>query len=206
VGWSFRAAVLALPYNGAMLTAKKRMTLDEFLELPETEPYSEFICGEVVQKSMPSLFHSAIQARLVIFLGKLLDVTRAGWVVTEARHAQRAEGRAYLPDVGVILTATLPKARREFERGPVERVPDFAIEILSPDDRPSRVAEKLAFYLRNNTPLAWVVDPIERTIDAHRPNLPSTTHTIGDIITAEPVLPDFELDLAELFATIDVPG
>ena len=181
------------------------MTLDEFLELPETEPYSEFICGEVVQKSMPSLFHSALQAQLAALLQNLLQVTKAGWVVIEALHAQRAEGRAYLPDVGVILMANLPKTRREFERGPVERVPDFAIEILSPDDRPGRVAEKLAFYLRNNIPLVWVVDPIERTIDAHRPNLPSTTHSFGDVIAADPVLPDFVLDLDKLFATIDIP-
>ena len=188
-----------------MLTATKRMTLDEFLDLPETEPASEFICGEVVQKSMPSLYHSALQTELAALLRNLLRITRAGWVVTEARHAQRAESRAYLPDVGVILMANLPKTRREFERGPVERVPDFAIEILSPDDRPGRVAEKLAFYLRNNIPLVWVVDPIERTIDAHRPNLPSTHHKTGDIITADPVLPDFVLDLDKLFATIDIP-
>ena len=188
-----------------MLTAKKRMTLDEFLELPETEPYSEFICGEVVQKSMPSLLHSRLAIVLGSMLNSLVMATGAGWVVTEARHAQRAESRAYLPDVGVILMANLPKTRREFERGPVERVPDFAIEILSPDDRPGRVAEKLAFYLRNNTPLVWVVDPIERTIDAHRPNLPSTTHAVGDVITAAPVLPDFVLDLEKLFATIDIP-
>ena len=48
-----------------MTTATKRMTLDEFLALPETEPASEFICGEVIQKAMPTGFHSRIAFELV---------------------------------------------------------------------------------------------------------------------------------------------
>jgi Uma2 family endonuclease len=154
---------------------------------------------------MPSYLHSAVAAALAAMLYNLLSVTRAGRVVVEARHAQRQEGRAYLPDVGVILAANAPRSRREIVHGPLERVPDFAIEILSPDDRPGRVAEKLAFYLRNNIPLVWVIDPVEGTIDAHRPGLASTQHRAGDIISADPVLPDFRLDVAELFATVEIP-
>jgi len=177
------------------------MTLDAFLALPETEPASEFICGEVVQKPMPSYFHGRIAARIASLLDRHIESTDAGWVVVEGQHAQRSERRAYLPDVSFVLTEHLPD-QRTLESGPVEIVPDIAVEILSPDDRAARIAEKLTFYMRNNTPLAWVIDPAERTLDAHRPGLPTTHHTAGDVITAEPVLPDFRLDVGALFAVL----
>ncbi|MGI8925041.1 MAG: Uma2 family endonuclease [Tepidiformaceae bacterium] len=128
-----------------MATVAKRMTLAEFLELPETEPPSEFICGEVVQKPMPSFAHglsaNTIGALLFIFLRR----TKEGVVVVETRHADEDEQRAYLPDVAVVLAANTPKTAAGRYREPRGVSPDIAIEILSPDARPGRVAEKLAF-------------------------------------------------------------
>lgn len=43
----------------------KVLTLEEFLELPETEPSSEYIDGQIVQKPMPQGKHSRIQGELV---------------------------------------------------------------------------------------------------------------------------------------------
>ncbi len=184
-----------------MVTATKRMTLDEFLAMPETEPPSEFLCGEVVQKPMPSYFHGRIAAEICRLILNYFADAALGWVVVDGRHAQRSERRAYLPDVSVVLAEHLPD-QETLARGPVEIVPDIAIEILSPDDLPSRIAEKLAFYMRNNTPLVWVIDPDDRTLDAHRPGAPSTHHTVGDTIDAAPVLPDFRLDVGALFGVL----
>jgi Uma2 family endonuclease len=40
-------------------TPIKTITLEEFLKLPETEPASEYIDGEIVQKPMPQGEHRA---------------------------------------------------------------------------------------------------------------------------------------------------
>jgi Uma2 family endonuclease len=61
------------------------------------------------------------------------------------------------------------------------------------------VAEKVAFYLRAGTALVWIFDPVERTLDVHRPGRPSETHRDSGIVRAEPVFADFELDLAEFW-------
>lgn len=42
----------------------KALTLSEFLDLPETEPASEYIDGHIIQKPMPQGEHSAIQTEL----------------------------------------------------------------------------------------------------------------------------------------------
>jgi Uma2 family endonuclease len=49
------------------MSTSTKLTLEEFLALPETKPGSEFIDGEVVQKSMPSTDHTIIQ-RLLSFV------------------------------------------------------------------------------------------------------------------------------------------
>jgi len=184
-----------------MVSATKPMTLDEFLAMPETEPPSEFICGEVVQKPMPTGSHSLIASELSHLFRSHLAGAKTPGVFVESRHALRPENRAYLPDVAFVLAEHMP-GRNALDRGALDVQPDIAIEILSPEDRPSRVAEKVTFYMRNNTPLVWVIDPIDETLDAYRPGLASTHHTRGDIITGEPVLPDFRLDVGALFAVL----
>ena len=42
----------------------KTLTLEEFLQLQETEPASEYINGQIVPKPMPQGEHSAIQTEL----------------------------------------------------------------------------------------------------------------------------------------------
>ena len=42
-------------------TPAKSLTLEEFLQLPETDPTSEYINGRIIQKPMPQGEHSAIQ-------------------------------------------------------------------------------------------------------------------------------------------------
>ena len=179
------------------------MTLDEFLQLPETEPASEFICGEVVQKSMPSFEHSRLASLLSFLFETYFRSVPEGVVLVELRHSERDESRAYLPDVGVLVTTRIPSDARTRKRGPVESAPDMAIEILSPDDRPGRVSEKLTFYMRTGVPLVWIIDPEARELHAHRPGLPSTVHRAGEVIGAQPVLSSFELSIDELFAVLD---
>lgn len=45
-------------------TPAKPLTLSEFLDLPETEPASEYIDGRIIQKTMLQGEHSAIQTEL----------------------------------------------------------------------------------------------------------------------------------------------
>jgi Uma2 family endonuclease len=181
------------------------MTLDEFLQLPETEPASEFICGEVVQKTMPSFEHSRIAFILAFLFETYFRKAGQGVGVIELRHSDRDESRAYLPDVGILLSGRVPRDARTRKRGPIESPPDIAIEILSPDDRPSRVSEKLTFYMRAGVPLVWIIDPETRELHAHRPGSPSTVHRSPEVIGAQPVLSNFELSLDELFAVLDEP-
>ncbi|MGB4860945.1 MAG: Uma2 family endonuclease [Tepidiformaceae bacterium] len=177
------------------MTTPTRVTVEEFLALEETKPYLELISGEVVPKTMPGPRHSAIVFELVRQLGNFLRVNPIARGNTELRHIQRDEERIFLPDISV----TLRERWQGGVTGPVEVMPDLAIEVLSPDDRPGRIAERVNFYIRAGVSLIWIIDPDLKNITIYRPGTEPAFLQSRGTVDALPVLPGFELDLAELF-------
>ena len=176
-----------------------RTTLAEYFAMEETKPYSELINGEVIQKAMPSPDHSASVIELARQFANYLLESREARVDTEMRHADISEERGYLPDVSVTLRSRFPRGQR---RGAVEIRPDIAVEVLSPDDRPGRVIEKVRFYLRAGVPITWVVDPEGEAIVEYRPGMESIRHTAPAVINAQPVLRAFSLDVGQFFQIV----
>ena len=143
------------------MTVKPKLTLDEFLALPETEPASEYVCGEVIQKPMPTLTHSLLQGFFVAVLLQFLRTSGLGWRVgPELRCVFGPPGRErpYVPDVVVLSPERLPQGdtRRVV---PFRAPPDVAIEILSPDQPSGRSKAKTHVYLRAGAPPMCVADP-----------------------------------------------
>ncbi len=60
-------------------TPPKFITLEEFLQLSETEPASEFIDGQILQKPMPQGEHSTIQGELVTVINAVTKPQRIAW-------------------------------------------------------------------------------------------------------------------------------
>jgi Uma2 family endonuclease len=46
--------------------------------------------------------------------------------------------------------------------------PDLAVEVLSPDDRPRAILDKVGEYLESGVRLVWVIDPSARTATVYR--------------------------------------
>lgn len=70
------------------------MTLEQFLELPESDPPSEFVCGQIISKPMPSWIHSRLAARIAALFEIHFMSHDEGFVNVELRHTARAEDRA----------------------------------------------------------------------------------------------------------------
>jgi Uma2 family endonuclease len=91
------------------MVAGAPVSLGEFLALPETEPASEYLCGEVVQKPMLDLPHSLVQSFLLTALSAFVRRARPGVCGAELRCVFGPPGqeRAYLPDVCFISWSRL---------------------------------------------------------------------------------------------------
>ncbi len=187
-----------MSYTRAVAT-KTRLTLDEFLALPETEPPSEFLDGEVRQKVSPNLYHGILAVELASRLRECGRKSGTSVVGTEVRHITPDRRGSYLPDVHVT------RAERIAGRGeetPVTVTPDLVVEILSPGDRPSDVLRKVDLYQELKVPVFLLVDPTERSVREYRPGEHVRAWAEGDTVDLSPVLRGCTISLEDLFGAL----
>ncbi len=130
--------------------------LAQFLSQPDIEssPAWELINGCVIQKPMPTLFHSRLQRNLVNYINQHTDEFEA---VQELRCL--VAPYSPVPDISIIAIARLPD-----QDGPFDGAPDWLIEIRSPDQSTLDLQKKILHCLTNGTQLAWLIDPASQQI------------------------------------------
>jgi Uma2 family endonuclease len=185
-----------------MATAGK-VTLAEFLALPETEPGSELVDGEVMQKPMPTLAHTIIQHLLSLVIGLYLRSNPIAIAGPELRCILGPPGQEEprLPDFVVIAIARLAGAHGG---DPFRGAPDLAVEILSPDDRMIRVMEKVQFYLENGVRLVWVINPEARTVMVLSNMTESRILNEDETLDGGDVLPGFSTLVRDILPSHDL--
>ena len=175
------------------------LTLDDFLVLPETKPASEFIDGVIVQKPMPQGKHSAIQSELVPTINRALRGIQVARAFSELRCS--FSDRATIPDVSVFVWDRIVCDESGDIANSFSIAPDWTIEILSPDQRQTKVVKNIAHCLQYGTLMGWLIDPDDRTVFVYYPN---GVMQIFDVPTAQLPMPefaiDFELTVGDLFS------
>ena len=87
--------------------------------------------------------------------------------------------------------------------GFITDIPLLVIEVLSPNDRMSRVNVRIAQYLRRGVALVWIVDPETHLVTTYRKGREHVTLDEAEELTGEDAIPDFRCNVAELFT---LPG
>ncbi len=77
--------------------------------------------------------------------------------------------------------------------------PDFVIELRSRWNTLKEQPQKMQQYLDNGTQLGWLIDPKERRVYVYRRGQDVEVLTDVATVSGDPVLPGFELQLAELW-------
>jgi Uma2 family endonuclease len=129
-----------------------------------------------------------------------LDTSDVGEAGSEVRFifGPEEDRRTYLPDFSYVVAHRLP-AEPDKINGPFLGPPDLAVEILSPDDQPGRVLDKILFYLDKGVRMVWVVDPVERSVRVYRPDGYRRILLAGDTLAGGDLLPGFSVAVADLF-------
>ncbi len=78
--------------------------------------------------------------------------------------------------------------------------PDLAVEVISPRDTYSDVAEKALDWLEAGTQMVLVVDPRCRTVTVYRSASSIVVLSEGDAIDGEDVVPGWNLPVREIFS------
>jgi len=178
-----------------------RVSVAEFEKiaaLPENEDRQlEYIGGEIVEVVTNSL-SSRIAANILIEIGHFNKQHDLGYITGE-QGGYKVSGEDYMPDVGFISKARHPKGPRETW---VPYAPDLAVEVVSPTDRPQKIAVKVANYINAGT-LLWYFYPAEQEVYIYEPGKPAKTLTINDTLDGGKVLPGFKVVLKDIFPSED---
>jgi Uma2 family endonuclease len=136
------------------MSAKVLMDVDEYLKTSFDGADCEYLDGEVVERNMCELPHGDVQ----LTLGSLL------------RQSRRRLGIRVVPEIRIRISSTryrvadLAVWRNDNIGTGIPTIPPFlAIEILSPEDRMTRMQPKIAEYLSIGVEWIWLIDPIEKS-------------------------------------------
>jgi Uma2 family endonuclease len=173
-----------------MSIATESFTLEKFLELPETTPASEFVHGKIIQKPMPQGEHSLLQGELCEAINRVARSQKIAYAFPELRCT--FGGVSIVPDVAVFRWSRIPVTSSGRIENRFFLHPDWAIEILSPDQSQTKVLDHLLHCSEQGTELGWLLDPAEASVLVVLPEQ-RVRLLRGD--AALPILSDIELAL-----------
>lgn len=179
-----------------MVGAGTKLTLQEFLALPEGDVTYEFVNGQAVPKVSPKYFHSSLQQALLFIISawcKNQGRVRPEWAIILKRNGQ---DWSPVPDVTYISYERLPVSWKRNEACPVP--PELVIEIISPDQTIKEFADKAKNYFDAGVLRVWIIDPETISIRVFYPDGPSQIYTdITPIL--DTLLPGLELTPRQVF-------
>ncbi|MDJ0509076.1 MAG: Uma2 family endonuclease [Crocosphaera sp.] len=145
-----------------METVTSFLSIDEFLQLPETQPASQLIDGQIIPKVMPQGEHSRLQYKLCSTINEVAENNRIACAFPELRCI--FNDNVIVPDISVFRWKRIPKTSSGRIANRFNLYPDWSIEILSPEQSQTKVLKKLLFCSQSGTELGWLIDPDEETI------------------------------------------
>ncbi len=151
-----------------IIAVSQAITLEAFLTLPETKPASEYIDGEVIQKPMPKGRHSRLQGKLGAAINQVTEDAQIAYAFPGLRCT--FSNRSIVPDLSVFQWQQIPFSSGGEVPDNFELPPTWALEILSPEQKPHKVIANLLHCLEFGCQLGWFLDPDDRSILLFQPN------------------------------------
>lgn len=182
-----------------MVTRAGLVTAEELLVMPDDGYRYELVRGELRKMAPAGARHSNIGVKVAVSLSNHVTANDlgtvfgadGGFLLTKNPDTVRA------PDVGFV------RRERMEETGLVDGYwlgpPDLAVEVISPNDLYTEVAEKVEEWLKAGTRIVVVVDPRRRVATVHRPGREAVTLAEGEVLDGDDVVPGWRMEVGDIF-------
>ncbi len=185
------------------------MALDTFLEEQAIQPF-ELIHGEKIIRIATVFGHSEVlQALFLAIYLHLMTHKISGNAYTETTYilpgaySNKWVENSRIPDVMYYAPgriAAYKAAETDAANRPLELVPDFVAEVISPNDRYSQMDEKVDIYLQDGVRLVVLVDPQRRKVTCYAPDFEQPIVLKEEaILNLSNVIPNLQIPVATLF-------
>jgi Uma2 family endonuclease len=174
------------------------MTAAEFLALPPDDVRNELVHGEVVLMPSPNLDHGYTVTKLSRLLDGHIEARGLGELYSDIDTFFGPED-ARRPDLLFFATNRLHLISAKKKP---EVPPDLCVEVLSPSNAGYDRTDKFDLYEKAGVPFYWIVDPIERTVEAYKLEngvYMRSGHGTGDQVIRLPPFDDLEIPLTRLW-------
>lgn len=186
---------------------RKRAGYQDVLESPE-HMVAEVVEGDLYLSLRPGLAHAEAASALLGDLRNPFGRGKGGpggWVLLfEPELHLGAEPAIVVPDIAGWRRQRLPILPNEPY---LTLAPDWVCEVVSPKTGRLDRIKKLPLYVREGVSHAWLIDPLQRTLEVFRNESGRwallSTHAEDDEVRAEP-FDAIGLDLAFLWADVEV--
>jgi Uma2 family endonuclease len=190
--------------------APRLATYDDLLSLPE-DVRAEILAGHLVVSPAPLPRHSKAQRSIGRFIGGPFDDDDGhggpgGWWIFVEVDVRLAVHDVVRPDLAGWRRERLP---RPGNVRPIDVVPDWVCEVISPSTAALDRVKKRALYARHGVGRYWMVDPEARTLEALELDGDRWVEIGAWDETAAVRIPPFaelELELGRLFLPRDADG
>jgi len=178
-----------------MLT-KQGTSIQEFIEFVHQDEHIdrnfELINGEIIELSPSRSGYSRIAFLIGHYVETFCEEHNLPCYVTIGDGTYEILGNIIAPDMMYKSTPT------EMENYPDFDPPEWAVEVISPNDKGVDIRDKRKIYLDAGI-VYWEVYPKAQYVDVYAPGQPMKTFGIEDILDGGDVLPGFTLPLKQIF-------
>lgn len=159
------------------------ISVEEYLNT-DYSPDCDYVDGVLEDRNVGQNSHADAQKRALLFLSRLEK--EIGMYVIQEQRIETAPGRYRVPDLCVMLGGN--PAQAVFTTAPF-----LCIEVLSSDDRMSRMLTKIQDYVEMGVKHVWIIDPESRLGWMYNGGLAEAKD--GILRTSDPAI---EMPLAEV--------
>jgi len=167
---------------------KQDATYADLYGVPENF-VAEILGGELYASPRPAYPHAFSASALGVYIGGPFQFGingPGGWLVLDEPELRMAED-VLVPDLAAWRRERLPAlSTGEYPA----LAPDWVCEVLSPSTERIDRAKKLGIYARERVRYAWLVEPLQKTLEILRLESERwsllATHSAGERVRAEP--------------------
>ncbi len=185
-----------------MTVESQLVSAEQLFELSGEGKHYELVRGELEVVAPAGFEHGVLTMEVARHLANYVRERDLGWVCTAETGFKLASDpdTVLAPDVAFVSKERLADAKGQ--KAYLSIAPDLVIEVLSPSDRSTRIAEKVAMWLEHHTSLVIVIDPHLHTATLYYSRTDANILTRTDTLDGGEVVPGWQLSLDMLFSAL----
>ena len=169
-------------------------TMAEFADWEPNDGYKyEWNDGELIKMLKMNKTHLILIRKLIRLFNKTNDSQKGGLLIQE-QDVRLTGIQIRRPDLAFFSAKQIDDSIKD-----EDPIPEFVIEVISTNDQIIPVKNKLNEYFKGGVRVVWLIFMDEQAVEIYTSRRNVKICLEDDICSASPVLPDFEISVADIF-------